>query len=71
MTETMRAVFVRAPFQVEIRKVSIPETKPGCILVKVEPCGICGTDLHTARGVLEWGESMPRTRAQVRGSMQA
>jgi L-iditol 2-dehydrogenase len=50
MTATMRAAFVKSPFQIALREVPVPEVKPGWILVKVEACGICGTDVHTAKG---------------------
>ncbi len=45
---TMRAAFVRAPWQVEVREVPVPEVVPGWVLVRVEACGLCGTDLHIA-----------------------
>ncbi|MCD6518808.1 MAG: alcohol dehydrogenase catalytic domain-containing protein [Anaerolineae bacterium] len=45
----MRAAFVKAPFQVQVREVPLPQVRPGWILVRVEACGICGTDLHLAR----------------------
>lgn len=48
MSKTMRAAFVRAPFQFEVREVSIPQVCEGWALIKVEACGICGTDMHIA-----------------------
>ncbi|MEM6280635.1 MAG: zinc-binding dehydrogenase [Chloroflexota bacterium] len=48
MTRTMRAVFVKAPFNIEIREVPVPDVKPGWALIKVEAGGICGTDMHFA-----------------------
>ena len=48
MTKKMRAAFVKAPFQFDCREVPVPEVKEGWALVKVEACGICGTDLHIA-----------------------
>jgi propanol-preferring alcohol dehydrogenase len=33
-----------------LRERSIPSPGPGQILVKTEACGVCHTDLHTARG---------------------
>ena len=44
----MRAAFVRAPWQIELREVDVPALRPGWVLVKVHACGICGTDLHIA-----------------------
>ena len=49
MPKTMRAAFVKALFQVDLRTVPVPQVRPGCILVKVEACGICGADLQAAR----------------------
>ena len=34
---------------VELRDIEIPTPGPGEILVKVEGCGICGTDVHEYR----------------------
>lgn len=48
MPDTMRAAFVRAPWQFEVREIPVPEVRPGWVLVKVAACGICGTDLHIA-----------------------
>lgn len=48
MTKRMQAAFVRAPFQFECREVPVPEVREGWALVKVEACGICGTDMHIA-----------------------
>src|SRR5450830_2015735 len=33
-----------------MRHLDIPVPGPGMILVKVEACGVCHTDLHAARG---------------------
>ncbi len=38
------------PGQYEIRKYPLPEPAPGCVLVKMEMSGICGTDKHTFQG---------------------
>lgn len=48
---TMRAAVVTALGKpLEIREVPVPEIGPGQILVKVEACGVCHTDLHAADG---------------------
>jgi len=36
----------------EIREVPIPTPGPGQVLVRIETCGLCYTDIHAARG--EW-----------------
>lgn len=46
MQKTMRAAYVKAPYQIEIREIPVPEIKDGWALIKVEACGICGTDMH-------------------------
>lgn len=49
MAEKMLAAFVKAPLQIQLREVVIPEVRDDWVLVKVKACGICGTDLHIAR----------------------
>ena len=36
----------------EIRELPVPEPGPGQVLVRIETCGLCHTDIHAARG--EW-----------------
>ena len=36
----------------EIRDLPVPEPGPGQVLVRIEACGLCHTDIHAARG--EW-----------------
>lgn len=38
------------PGRYEIREYPLPEPAPGCVLVKMELSGICGTDKHTYQG---------------------
>ncbi len=38
------------PGHYEIREYPLPEPAPGCVLVKMEMSGICGTDKHTFQG---------------------
>jgi L-iditol 2-dehydrogenase len=46
--KTMRAAFVRAPFEFKLAEIQRPRVREGWALVRVEACGICGTDLHIA-----------------------
>jgi alcohol dehydrogenase, propanol-preferring len=47
MTSTMRAALLTAPGRaLDIKRIQIPTPGPGELLVKVEACGICHTDLH-------------------------
>ena len=34
----------------EIREYPLPKVEPGCMLVKITCCTICGSDLHTIAG---------------------
>jgi threonine dehydrogenase-like Zn-dependent dehydrogenase len=38
------------PGRYEIREYPLPDPEPGCVLVKMEVSGICGTDKHTFQG---------------------
>jgi propanol-preferring alcohol dehydrogenase len=51
MAKTMKAAVVREfskPLTIE--DVPIPQPRAGQVLVKIHACGVCGTDLHAARG---------------------
>lgn len=50
MASTARAAVMVAPGRLELRAFPIPRLEPGAVLLKVEMCGICGTDGHTWRG---------------------
>jgi L-iditol 2-dehydrogenase len=55
MRKTMLAALVKAPFEFRMVEVPIPEVKDDWALVKVEACGICGTDMHYANHLAtEW-----------------
>jgi D-arabinose 1-dehydrogenase-like Zn-dependent alcohol dehydrogenase len=38
------------PGKYEVREYPFPEPEPGCVVVKMELSGICGTDKHTYQG---------------------
>ena len=49
------AAYLKAPFQIELREVVLPDPGPDEVLIRVKACGICGTDLHAARSqATEW-----------------
>jgi (R,R)-butanediol dehydrogenase / meso-butanediol dehydrogenase / diacetyl reductase len=49
----MKAAVVQGPGQLEVQDIPIPDLGPTDVLVEVDRCGVCGTDLHL---VLEgWG----------------
>lgn len=49
MRDTMRALVVRAPMDFSIETVPRPSVPRGGLLLKVEACGLCGSDLRTLR----------------------
>ena len=44
----MRVVYVKSPFQFDIRETDIPEPGENQVLLDVRACAVCGTDMHTA-----------------------
>jgi len=42
----MEAAVLNKPFEIEVKKVSIPEPRDGEALVKVYCIGVCGSDVH-------------------------
>lgn len=49
----MRAAFVTAPDETEVKEVPTPSVGPGDVLVRIRACGICGSDtLYIAIGGL-------------------
>ncbi len=46
----MRAVVIEEPNEVVVKEVADPTPGPADAVVKVEACGICGTDIHVIRG---------------------
>ena len=54
LPEQMPVAVYRGPGQVEVEDRPVPSPGPGQVLVEVDHCGICGSDLHL---VLEgWGK---------------
>ncbi len=53
----MKAAYVKAPFQFEVRDVPLRAITDGEILVRIRACGVCGTDMSTAAS--EAGEWQP------------
>jgi len=49
MSQTMKAVVVRAPLNFSVEDVPVPECPPEGLLLKVHACGLCGSDLRTLR----------------------
>ena len=47
--KTAKVAMLTAPKKIEVKEFAIPEVGPDDILVKVEGCGVCGTDVHEWR----------------------
>ncbi len=54
MTRTSTAMVLTAPEQLELREFPIPRIGPNDGLLRVERCGICGSDVEQVRGDLTW-----------------
>ena len=48
--QTMQAARYLAPNQIEAQTISVPNPGPGEALVKVDACGICGSDVYIVSG---------------------
>ncbi|GAA4474430.1 zinc-dependent alcohol dehydrogenase [Gluconacetobacter asukensis] len=48
--DSMEAAVLMAPGQFEVTRVPIPPVGPDDVLVRVDRCGICGTDVHIFQG---------------------
>ncbi len=46
LPETMPVAVYRRPGVVEVEERTVPEPGPGEVLVEVDHCGICGSDIH-------------------------
>jgi 2-desacetyl-2-hydroxyethyl bacteriochlorophyllide A dehydrogenase len=49
----MKAVVIDSPNELAIKKIADPTPKADEVVVKVDACGICGTDIHVLRGEFE------------------
>ena len=70
ISETMQAAVYRDIDKVQVEEVAVPEIGPGEVLVRIDTCGICGTDLkkihtgsHSAPRI--FGHEMAGTVASV------
>ena len=52
----MRAAFIVAPREFEIREIPAPEITDGEMLVKIEACGVCSSDMSGYKD--SWGAEM-------------
>jgi len=56
---TMRAAFARSPGTVVVEDMERPAPGAGDVVVKVDACGICGSDLHWYHGEMMMPVSCP------------
>src|SRR6201987_4674913 len=50
--ECVLAATLVKPGKYELREFPLPEPAPGCVLIRMELSGICGTDKHTYQGYI-------------------
>jgi D-arabinitol dehydrogenase (NADP+) len=55
----MKAIVYDAPRHFTYRDVETPKIQPDEILLRVDACGLCGTDVHVHEG--EFGPRFPLT----------
>ena len=46
----MKAAVIEKPNELKVQSIEDPTPKAGEVVVKVDACGICGTDIHVFRG---------------------
>lgn len=63
----MKSVFVKKPFQFDVREIPIPPLGPHDVQVRVKACGLCGTDVRQAA----IGESFAPFGHEVAGIVEA
>jgi L-iditol 2-dehydrogenase len=68
--DRMQAAVYRGPDDVRIETVPVPELEPGEVLVRVDACGVCGTDVKKVKlGLVEppriFGHETAGTVAEV------
>lgn len=50
LPSTMRAAVLTAPGKFELQDVPLPVMSPFDVLIRVQRCGLCGTDIHIFKG---------------------
>ena len=58
-SQTMKAAVFLGLERMELQDVSVPRPAPGQVLLRVEACGVCGTDHHIFAGELTDGVQAP------------
>ncbi len=50
----IKAAFLKAPWMTGVREVDMPEPQANWVRIKVEACGVCGTDVTAMQTAKEW-----------------
>lgn len=50
----MKAIYTKGSYQFELRDVALRSIEHSEVLIRVEACGLCGSDLHTAKRAAEF-----------------
>ena len=50
LPKTAKVAMLTSPKHIEVKEFEIPALRDDDILVKVEGCGVCGTDVHEWKG---------------------
>lgn len=57
MSDMMRAIMCRGPYNYQLDEVAIPQAGPNEVVIKVKACGICASDIKCYTGApLFWGD---------------
>ena len=67
----MKAAVFKAPGQIEVRDLPIPEPSPGEVRIKVLGCGVCGTDAHIYTGDIRNAEPPVVLGHEIYGQVDA
>lgn len=66
MSETMRAIMCRGPQDYQLEDVPIPQSDPGEVVIKVNACGVCASDIKCYTGApLFWGDENRKPYVEV------
>lgn len=52
--DTMKAGVLTGPKQIEIKEVPMPQMAPGMLKIRVNACGVCGSDIHMWKAGKGW-----------------
>ena len=57
LPKTMPAVVCHGPYDYRLEEVPVPEAGPGEVVIHVQACGVCASDMKCYSGApLFWGD---------------